>query len=150
VSSDVDVEVLHKAAMKAVARAMDGDGKEALDTILTIAEMGPVAVHAALCAWSTVTLHGATQGGDPAPGGFWGIDVIDSRTGQAVSIDKMANPAMRDAARIVACVGNDDHSTIAAIIVATEQDPHALVSLMAQSVRLAASVAQQLYGEGSS
>jgi hypothetical protein len=147
--TDIDVAVLERHVKDALAYAITTDADRFADTIEAIVVMGPVAVHGALCGWSGLSLHGFEQSQGPAPdGGFWGVEVEDVRTGKVVSIDQVSDPAMRDAARIVACVGNHDHDTIAAIIEASIQasdDLEALVALMVQSVKLAATIASHLH-----
>jgi hypothetical protein len=146
VSADVDVEALQRYTRDAIAYALDEDVEGCLRVILDIAEMGPVAVHAALVGWSTVSLSGFEEDqGKARPGDWWGLEVEDLQTGETVSADAVSDPATRDAARLITCVGNQDHDTIAAIIMAAEVDMEALVKLMFQSVKLAACIARSLY-----
>lgn len=155
-SGDIDMDMLQKAttdAMACVIANKTDDSGEAADrfgeAIEEIVAMGPVAVHSALYAWSVVTLKGFEPGQGPAgPDGFWGLEVEDIRTGEVVSIDRVADPALRDAARYVACAGNEDHATMAAIVetaAMADKDGEALVTLMVHSVKLAANVAMHLH-----
>lgn len=147
--ADVDVEVLQRRTMDALACALDTDTERCLDVLLDIAGMGPVAVHAALTGWSTISLAGFEDESAARPDGFWCLEVEDARTGEQVSVDEVRDAATRDAARLITCVGNQDHDTIAAIIMATERDAKQLIKLMFQSVRMAAAIARGMYELGS-
>jgi hypothetical protein len=117
------------------------------DAMGEIVGMGPWAVHVALSGWCGVVLHGFEEaqrqekGGLPA-GGFWQLETVD-RDGNTASIDQAVEPATRDALRIVACFGNKDHDTIAAIVkTAWDDSDETLTSLMSAAVYLAAQTAR--------
>jgi hypothetical protein len=125
--AEFDAEAVKNAAEKALTYAILGEeGKnddaatgEFADVIAEIVEMGPRAVHVALSGWCAFTLLGFAQAqGEPLRplDGFWSLEVEDGRTGETVSIDKIGNPAVRDAMRIAVCFGNKDQDTIAAIV----------------------------------
>jgi hypothetical protein len=138
---------LKAIAGHALICAIIGESEQAADAIAQIVEMGPWAVHGALCGWSGLSLHGFADGQPIASSaaGFWTTMVTDERTGNATSIDRVGDPALRDAFQLVSCFGNDDHETIAAIVRTNMDDgPEALAALMTQSLRIAAEMAKHL------
>jgi hypothetical protein len=137
------LEALKEAAQSALIYAIMGDAGKCSDAIGAICEMGPRAIHAALSGWAGLAHHVFEKEQGPAgPGDFWYVEAEDTRTGEIVSIDEMNNPAARDAVRLVSCIGNNDHATIAAIVKTACADEETLAELMVQSVTLAASLAK--------
>lgn len=139
---------LEVAVQDALVGMLMPDPDVTADALQVIVDNGPGAVHAALYAWSAISLKGA---GDQPADGNWMIEVTDEKTGKVVSIDheNRIPPEQRDAARLVVLYGNNDHDTIAAITrTYWESGPEALTKLLIATVRLAAEVARQLSGLG--
>jgi hypothetical protein len=134
------------AIMREEGKLDEGVAGGFADAMEEIVQMGPRAVHVALCGWCGLILEGfAEDQGVPARGGFWGLDVVDDETGGARNIDDMGDPAVRDAMRIVTCFGNKDHDTIAAIVETAWNDGgEALVDLLFAAVRIAAQMAMHM------
>lgn len=110
-----------------------------------IAMQGPGGVNAAFYAWSSITLKGMGERSETGEG-VWAIDVTDVHTGEKISIDQYHIPsAYRDAVRLVALYGNEDHDMIAAITeMYWKKGPSAMADLMLASAGLAANVARVL------
>jgi len=152
--AEFDADAVKDAAEKALIYAIlgeegqrdDASAGEFADAMEAIVQMGPRAVHVALSGWCGLTLHGFAQSQEAIPAdGFWVLEVEDAETGEQVSVDRIEDPAHRDAMRIVTCFGNNDHDTIAAITgTAWDAGPDVLVKLMCEAVRLAAQTAQRL------
>jgi len=88
----------HQAAVRdALIYKILGDVERTLDAIEEIVDAGPAGVHAALFAWSTLTLQGFAedQGVPQASDGnhYWVTVVENARTGETVSIDQVPDPA---------------------------------------------------------
>ena len=134
---------LADSTREALISATCGQERRAIESIADIAGWGPQGVHAALCGWSAISLEGLGEGDAGRPG-YWYLEVTDSRTGDVVAIDQPEiTPAERDAARLVSLYGNDDHSTIIAIVHA-HWDTDCCAGLMVASVRMAAGVARSM------
>lgn len=173
--AEFDADTATAAAETALALAIRGeehassDGAPLAAAIGTIVQMGPCAVQVALAGWCGLTLHGFARArgalrahipARPAPAGrpgrltvtvrqgadgFWALEARDDRTGTPASIDQAASLGLRDAMRIVTCLGNSDHDTIAAIAgTARAAGPAALTDLMSETVRLAAKTARHI------
>jgi hypothetical protein len=153
--AEFDADALKAAVEKALIYAIlredgklePGGAEEFADAMEVVVRMGPRAVHVALSAWCGLVLHGFAQDqGAPVRGdGFWSLEVEDDKTGESKSIDDIGDPATRDAMRIVACFGNKDHDTIAAIVkTAWAGDDEALADLLFAAVRLSALTARRL------
>lgn len=168
--TDFDAARVQTAAETAFSCALLGEEGESDDAaaaefgaaLATIVEMGLCAVQAALVGWCGLTLgraqvRGALQAYVPActlpaapagsPGrltvterpqvadGFWSLEA-----GNTASTDQIGTPGLRDAMRLVTCLGNGDDDTIAAIVeTAWKAGAAALGDLMFETVRLAAS-----------
>jgi hypothetical protein len=147
-TDDLELAKLREASQNALIYALMKDADQFGEAIEQIVQMGPRAVHAALCGWSGLTLHAFEQDQGPAgEGDWWGVEVEDARTGKVVSLDKVTDPATRDAMRLVSCIGNKDHATIAAIVHTAwdaDDDGETLASLMVRSVTIAADMAGHL------
>lgn len=152
--AEFDAEKVKDAAEKAFiyailgleGKADEADAGEYADAMEAIVQMGPRAVHVALSGWCGLTLHGFAQAqGEIPEDGFWSLVVQDRKTGETVSINKIGDPAIRDAMRIVTCFGNNDHDTIAAIVdTAWNGSDETLADLLFAAVRLAAQTARLL------
>jgi predicted HAD superfamily Cof-like phosphohydrolase len=152
-----DAEAVKVAAEKAIICAILGaDGNrgpdiagEFADAMEVIVQNGPRAVHVALAGWCSLILHHFAEAqGVTIAGGFWSLRTVD-KDGRKVSVDKAGNPAAQDVMRIVTCLGNKDHDTIAAIVETAWDDGgngngDTLSGLMLTAVELAAQAAMRM------
>lgn len=138
--SEVPAE-FRRAVVDAVAAAAVGDADAAASAVAEIASGGPAHVHAALVAWAAPVL----EINDDGRTGPWMIETTKA-DGEQISLqDSQLDPCHQDALRIVACAGNGDHATIAAIVQTYwNQGPGPLCKLLASSVKLSAVMAKRL------